>query len=109
MDLSLARFALHEDNDVAEAGRLADYGLGLCNKHDLPMLHEAMLFKDEVEARKRAGTEPAASIQELLGSLREQRAMCPANRDGYLRLWMFCHAQVLSRLCEAALAPISPS
>jgi hypothetical protein len=69
------------------------------------MLREAMLLKDEVEVRKRAGTKPAASIQDLLGNLREQRAMCPANRDGYLRLWMFCHAREFQSALQGTLGP----
>lgn len=103
--LALAKFAFQDDRDLTEAERLLDRSLELCKQHDLQLLPEALLFKDKLETVKRAGTEAAASIPELLDFLYQQIALCPANKEGYLRFWAFSHARRFNSALRATLGP----
>lgn len=105
VDLSLAKFALHDDKNLSEADQFLEHAIELCKKHDLPLLPDALLLKDELENVKRAGTEAAASIPDLLDNLHQELALCPANRDGYVRLWAFCHARKIGSALRGTLGP----
>jgi hypothetical protein len=106
VDIALAKFALYDDKNLAEADRLLRRGLGLCKKHELPLLAEALLLKDELEHAKHAGTDAAASIPELLDFLHQQIALCPTDKEGYLRFWAFSEARDL-REANADVASVA--
>ena len=103
LDLSLARFALR-DEKLAEAERLIDHGLSLCREHELSLLMDALLLKDELETMKRAGTATAA-LPDLLDNLHQQLSLCPGNVSGYVRFWAFSHALEISGALKGTLGP----
>ncbi|MGH9971835.1 MAG: tetratricopeptide repeat protein, partial [Pyrinomonadaceae bacterium] len=102
---SLAQFSFHDDKNLVEAERLLEHSLELCKQHNLQLLPQALLFKDALQTKKRAGTETAASIPDLLDFLHEQLALCSVNAEGYLRFWAFCHARKFESALRASLGP----
>lgn len=105
IDFSLANFAWHEDNNLEEAKRFVRHGIDLCKQHDLPMLAELLLLEDQLETVKRGASGGGVSIEELLDQFYSQIALCPTNREGYVRFWAFCHANALSGALRATLGP----
>lgn len=105
VDLSIARFLLHDDKDLREAERFIEHGLALCKEHDLPLLPEALLLKDELEHIKQVGTDASATLISLIDDLHRELALCPANSDGYVRLWAFCHWREIGSMLRASLGP----
>gem|GEM_PF-3217516 len=102
--LSFANFDFHSRN-FADASRHIEESLALCKEHDLPLLPEALLLKDRVEHAKHSGTETGAALETLLDGLHEQLALCPANKEGYVRLWIFCHGRHIGTALDATLGP----
>jgi tetratricopeptide (TPR) repeat protein len=105
VNLALAQFVFHDDKNLTETERLLERSLELCREHDLQILPQALLFKDEFETVKRVGTEAAASIPEMLDFLRKQLALCPVNKEGYVRFWAFSHARKFASALRATLGP----
>lgn len=102
---SLAKFSFHDDKNLVEAERLLEHSLKLCKQHNLHLLAQALLFKDELQTKKRAGTETEASIPDLLDFLHEQLALCSVNAEGYVRFWAFCHARKFESALRSSLGP----
>jgi tetratricopeptide (TPR) repeat protein len=103
--LSLAKFAIHDDKDLDEADRLLQRGLELCKEHDLSLLAQALLLKDELEHHKLAGTEVSASIPDVLDLIHGQVSLCPVNKEGCLRFWVFSEARKIGSALHATLGP----
>jgi tetratricopeptide (TPR) repeat protein len=102
---SLAMFAIHDDKDLTEADRLVKRALKLCNEHDLPLLPEVLLLKDELEHHKLSGTEVSASLVDVLDLIHQQISLCPVNKDGCLRFWVFSEARKIGSALHGTLGP----
>ena len=87
-DINLAMYEYGGGN-LVEAKRLLESAERMCGTHHLKFLPYATLNLDIVQAALAEHRPPEVGVEELIDELYAQLAMCPQNKDGYLRYWTF--------------------
>jgi tetratricopeptide (TPR) repeat protein len=104
-ELALARFFFYDDGDAQESLRLLERAIASARRHKLSILQDALLFEDELDVQRRKGTGPLLVLPEMLDTLGTQLQLCPSNKDGYLRMWVFSRSRKVATALRATLSP----